>query len=69
MNREGLHFKACRINGEAYVELFEGKSCLALIKTYKAKRKELWPAIYEDACEEAERLNEQLRSRKEPHDA
>lgn len=45
-----LKFSATRINGEAYVELFLGKSVLALIQTFKAEEKDEWPIIYRKAC-------------------
>lgn len=58
-----LKFKACRINDTAYVELFEGSLCLAVIHTTKAKKKEDWNQLYADACVEAERLNRSLEQK------
>lgn len=52
-----LQFKACRINGDAFVELFEGSKAIALVRHEKNNKKDEWPAMYERACLEADRLN------------
>lgn len=62
-NQPNLRFRACRINGTAFVELFEGNAILALVWKQEEPNKERWDQLYEVACAEAERLNLALKNK------
>ena len=48
-------YKACRINGTAYIELYINHTPIAVVKQRDDIPKEDWDAVYQEFKQEAER--------------
>lgn len=57
-----LYFKATRINGIAYVELFKYDHAIAVISTYEAPNKSEWNDLFDKAVSEANVLNDLINA-------